>query len=121
MSRDRASIFGDEDDSLDVSAFMPKGEGARKIIAPDTMRAVADASKFPSREPRQAPPQDPKVTAPKREPRRYRTGRTIQFNARTTQDTYDALYAIADAKGWKIAETLEHALAALQRELGQGA
>ena len=31
-------------------------------------------------------------------------------------------YAIADQQGWLVGETLEHALAALQRELeGQGA
>jgi hypothetical protein len=36
--------------------------------------------------------------------------------------TVAALYAIADQQGWLVGETLEHALAALQRELaGQGA
>jgi hypothetical protein len=59
---------------------------------------------------------------PKRSPRIHRTGRTMQFNARTTPQTIEALYAIADQQGWLVGETLEHALAALQRELaGQGA
>ena len=31
-----------------------------------------------------------------------------------------ALYAIADRQGWLVGETLEHALAALQRELARG-
>jgi hypothetical protein len=35
--------------------------------------------------------------------------------------TVEALYATADRQGWFVGETLEHALAALQRELpGQG-
>ena len=46
----------------------------------------------------------------------------MQFNARTTPQTVEALYAIADRQGWLVGETLERALAALQRELaGQGA
>jgi hypothetical protein len=46
----------------------------------------------------------------------------MQFNPRTTPQTVEALYAIADQLGWLVGETLEHALAALQRELaGQGA
>ncbi len=120
MKKDRASIFGG-DDELDVSSFTPKAATARKPITAEAMRAVADASKFPSREVK--PDEQPAAAAEvgggaaKRQPRRYRTGRTVQFNARTTQDTYDALYAIADRQGWKISETLEHALAALQREL----
>ena len=31
--------------------------------------------------------------------------------------TSDAFYAISDAKGWVLGETLEHALAALKRDL----
>jgi hypothetical protein len=45
----------------------------------------------------------------------------MQFNARTTPETFDAFYAIADQQGWLISETVERALAALQRELkGKG-
>ncbi len=55
-------------------------------------------------------------------PRIPRTGRTMQFNARATPQTVEALYAIADQQGWLVGETLERALAALRRELaGQGA
>jgi hypothetical protein len=42
---------------------------------------------------------------PKREPRRHRTGRTAQFNARATPETVEAFYTIADQQGWLIAET----------------
>ena len=85
----------------------------------ERVRAVAEASRFPSREAKTRPPAEP-VPA-RRAPRRHRTGRTVQFNARTTPATVEAFYAIADRQGWLIGETVEHALAALQRELeGQG-
>ena len=42
----------------------------------------------------------------------------MQFNVKASQETVDAFYAISDSKGWVLGETLEHALAALKRELG---
>ena len=46
------------------------------------------------------------------------SGSLLPFNRSSTV----ALYAIADQQAWLVGETLEHALAALQRELaGQGA
>jgi hypothetical protein len=33
----------------------------------------------------------------------------MQFNARTTPQTVEALYEIADQQGWLVGETLEHA------------
>jgi hypothetical protein len=44
----------------------------------------------------------------------------MQFNCRTTRETVEALYASADRQHWKVSETLEHALAALKRELDIG-
>jgi hypothetical protein len=41
----------------------------------------------------------------------------VQFNVKASQDTVDAFYAISDGCGWVLGETLEKALAALQREL----
>jgi hypothetical protein len=118
MSKERGSIFEDTDD-LDVSGFTPKSEPQPDAISPERVRAVAEASRFPSREAKAGQPAEPAPA--KRAPRRYRTGRTQQFNCRTTQACYDGMYEIADRQGWKIGETLEHALAALQRELaGQG-
>jgi hypothetical protein len=43
----------------------------------------------------------------------------MQFNARTTPPTVEASYAIADRQGWLVGETLEHTLAALERELAE--
>ncbi len=101
----RASIF---DDDLDVSGFAPKADPAPAVPA-EIVRGVAEASRFPSREARPAPARRP--------PRIHRTGRTMQFNARAKPETVEALYVIADQQGWLVGETLEHALAALQREL----
>jgi len=118
MSKERSSIFEDSDD-LDVSGFAPKSAPQPDAIPPERVRAVAEASRFPSREAKASQPAAPSPA--KRAPRRHRTGRTQQFNARTTPEVVEAFYAIADQQNWLVGETLEHALAALRRELeGQG-
>jgi hypothetical protein len=114
MAKNRASIF--DSDELDVSEFAPKTAPNPDAVPVEQVRAIAEASRFPSREVKKYPPTAPPLTA-KRPPRRHRTGRTVQFNCRTTQETFDGMYAIADQQGWLVGETLEHALAALQREL----
>ena len=112
MTRERASIFAG-DEALDLSGFAPKSGREPSDVPAELVRAIAEASRFPSREAR--------ASSTRRPPRIHRTGRTMQFNARTTPQTVEALYAIADQQGWLVGETLEHALAALQRELaGQG-
>jgi len=96
MAKERSSIFEDSDD-LDVSGFAPKAAPEPNALPAARVRAVAEASRFPSREARVIPPAEP---APlKRAPRRHRTGRTQQFNARTTPETVEAFYAIADRQG----------------------
>jgi hypothetical protein len=124
MAKERSSIFEDSEE-LDVSGFAPKAAPEPNVLPAERVRAVAEASRFPSREARVAPPAEPIPPAEpaplRRAPRRHRTGRTQQFNARTTPETVEAFYAIADRQGWLVGETLEHALAALKRELeGQG-
>ena len=132
----RASILDgqdDEDDTdkFDLAQFQPKAGPDKDAMPAEQVRAVAEASNFPSREakPRRAdvspavPVQEPAsatpppAAAPRRQVRRHRTGRTMQLNARTTPETVAGFYAIADAEGWLVGETIEHALAALQREL----
>ncbi len=50
--------------------------------------------------------------------RRFRTGRNVQFNAKASQETVDAIYGVTEAHpGWVLGYTLERAIAALQREL----
>jgi hypothetical protein len=95
---------------------MPK----RRTVSAELVRVVAEASRFPSREPKAASRANAAPLA-RRPPRIHRTGRTMQFYARTRPQTVEALYAIADQQGWLAGETLERALAALRRELaGQG-
>lgn len=118
MTKTRASIF-DRDEAVDLSGFQPKAGLTPDALPAEEVRAIAEASNFPSREAKKHPPT---ASAPsRREPRRHRTGRTVQFNARTTQKCFDGMYAIADRQGWLVGETLEKAYEALRRELdGQG-
>lgn len=119
-TKTRASAFEDADD-FDVSAFAPKPGPDPTAPPPETVRAIAEAANFPSREAKKlhaaAPAAIAAAPVPQRQPRRHRTGRTAQFNTRTTPETVEAFYAIADAQGWLVGETIEKALAALQREL----
>ncbi len=107
--QERASIF-DSGTDFDVSAFTPQkpkpAEPAEKV------RKVAEAANFKSREVEEK--------RPAREPRRYRTGRNVHFGAKVTQETYDALYELADKGGWVIGEMLERAADALGKELAAG-
>jgi hypothetical protein len=112
VSNPRVSIFSDDD--LDVSEFAPKAGPDKSAPMAEQVKAVAEAARFHSREPVSS-----STPVPKRIPRRYRTGRNVQFNVKASQVTVDAFYAISDSKGWVLGETLEHALAALQRELDQ--
>jgi hypothetical protein len=112
MATTRASIF--EEPEFDITGFAPKAAPDAAAPHADKVREVSEAAQFRSREPAPAPP-------PKREQRRHRTGRNVQFNVKASQATVDAFYAISDRQGWVLGETLEHALAALERELaGQG-
>jgi len=115
MVKERASIF-DEVAELDVSGFEPKSIPDKSAPAKEEVRAVAEAANFPSREAKPA-----KVAKaaeePPRAPRRYRTGRNIQLNLKASRETLDVFYAISDANGWVLGETLERAVEALQKEL----
>ena len=103
---ERAGIF-DSGPDFDISGFAPQkpkpAEPAEKV------RKVAEAASFKSREAEEK--------RPKREPRRHRTGRNVHFGAKVTQQTYDALYDLADQRGWMIGEMLEHAVEALKAKL----
>lgn len=102
MSKPRADLgFGDA--LGDLSSFTPKAKTAPKV---DTAEAAAAAG-FQSREPRAAAPKPP---------RRRRTGRNAQFNIKARPETIEAFYKVADANGWGLGETLEHAVALLEKE-----
>ncbi len=111
---DRASIFDDAPD-FDVSGFTP----AKPTPAPasEAVRKVAESTSFQSRE-----PEKKSEKGPERKARRvYRTGRNAQFFCKAAPEVVEKFYAISNAQEWVMGETLDRAVAALERELaGQG-
>jgi len=87
----------------DLGDFTPKVKPAPKM---DTRQAATDAG-FKSREPKPQSPAKPQ--------RRRRTGRNAQFNIKAKPETIEAFYKVADANGWGLGETLEHALVLLEK------
>jgi hypothetical protein len=71
---------------------------------------IARQNNFPSRQP---PKPDAK---PKRQQRRYRTGRNRHLGIKTTQETQQRFYKIADERNVPLGEMLRLALDALERE-----
>jgi hypothetical protein len=116
MSRERAGIFDAEDD-LDVTGFRPKAAPLAGA-PPAQVRAVSEALHFQSREPQPALPVVP-APAPRREPRRYRTGRNVQLNIKARAEAIEAFYTLADQQGWVLGEAFERAVEALKHELSQ--
>lgn len=108
---DRASIF--DKPKLDISGFTPRTDDSDRP-PPDQLDALTQGSKFRSRE--ASNPEPTRI-----QQRRRRTGRNVQFNIRATQEVIDEFKLLSEAKDWPDGLTLEHALAALKRELaGQG-
>jgi hypothetical protein len=115
----RASPFDIED--TDLALFAPKKGPNRAAPPQEAVLAVAEATKFPSREGRKrAPAAAPVAEMPKRKVRQHRTGRNRQFNVKATQETIDAFYEVTDREEWVLGETLENAIEALKYSLKQG-
>lgn len=106
---ERAGLFEDNND-FDISSFTPKKTAKTAEPPSEAVRAVSEGVNFQSREPA-------KIVKAKQ--RRRRTGRNVQLNTKVTMGTRDSFYEIADRQGWVLGETLERALAALQRELAK--
>ncbi|MDT8333216.1 hypothetical protein RQ831_19365 [Roseomonas gilardii] len=106
---ERASVFGDDD--LDVTGFAPKPPAR-----PEQVRGVAEGVGFRSRDPAPPPSEKAPEPPPRREQRRYRTGRNIQLNLKVRQEDLDAFYRIADETGQVLGEVFADAIAALQKE-----
>jgi hypothetical protein len=114
MKKSRASVFENAPD-VDISEFAPKPRVDKEAPTPAQVKVVAEAANFPSRQ--AAAPVSAKP-ANKHPNRIYRTGRNVQFNAKVSQETWNAIYAVTDANSsWVLGYTLERAIAALQREL----
>jgi len=107
---ERAGIFDSADD-FDISGF--EARKPRQTTSKEAVQKVAEAANFKSRE----AIEPDKKKASKRAPRRYVTGRNVHFGAKVTQQTYDALYELADRGGWVIGEMLERAATALKKEI----
>jgi hypothetical protein len=105
MSKSRADLgFGDA--LGDLSSFAPKPKTAPKM---NTAKA-AEAAGFKSREPK------PVAAPPKKQQRRRRTGRNAQFNIKAKPETIEIFCKVADENGWGLGETLEYAVALLEKE-----
>lgn len=111
MSKQRPDLgFGAELETFDPQAWTPpKSRGTTPRPEKDQVQQAASAAGFQSREVANTPP-PPKT-------RRRRTGRNAQLNIKTRPETIEAFYRIADANGWGLGETLEHAVALLEAEI----
>ena len=117
MSSERAPLFEEDDDDLDVQDFKPALHPAsRPASEVQALRESAERRGFASRE--AAPAVTP---APEARPiaslRRRRTGRDKQLNLKTTEDTLSRFYALADGNGWGLGETFERAVELLETHL----
>ena len=110
MTKERASIFGDEppaEVALDVAGFKPKPS-----VRPNAadVRRTAEENGFTSRQPEPAP-------ASARPPqRRHRTGRDRQLNIKCSAEYLERFNALGDRLGVKQVEAFERAVEALERE-----
>ena len=114
MTAERAPIFSD--DELDLSEFSPASGGGKR---PD-VEAIRDAAAergFISREAGQKSPDPDIAQSSPAVRRRYTTGRNRQLNMKVTDAALKRFYALADANGWVLGETFEHAVSALERTL----
>ncbi len=113
MAGERLSVFENTED-LDLSSFAP-ARAKKAKPGREQVKAVSEAARFPSRE---VPP--PAPAPAERRPRYHKTGRTAPLSCRIMPATHDKIYGIADSQGWLVGYTIERALEALERELGEG-
>lgn len=114
MAEQRAKLFESPPPEIDLSNFAPKPASKPPETTIDSIRATTESAGFPSREPA------PSTMARKAGRRIWRTGRNVPFAHKVTQACNDGFYQIAEARKWTMGETLERALAALQREMSKG-
>ena len=108
MANERVDIFAEAD--IDLGKFKPKDDDQPKRPAPEAFAGIGEG-KFVSREP--AKTAKPLV----KKPYRYRTGRDRQLNVRASSKTIDGYTALAETLNCSVAELIERALSALQREV----
>lgn len=115
--RERADLgFADTLEDFDPAEWSPRPAPVA-ATRPETAatREAAAAAGFRSREP--VPVPVPAAGRAGEAPvRRRRTGRNAQFNLKARPETIAAFCAVADQQGWGLGETLEQAVALLERE-----
>ena len=113
MGKERIDLgFGDALDDFDPAEWKPaKPKAANDRPKTDEVAKAAKSAGFASREVKEKT-----ATVGQGAPRRRRTGRNAQFNLKAKPETIEAYCAIADNQGWGLGETLEHAVALLERE-----
>lgn len=118
MSKERADLgFGDELEDFNPAEWQPKKIKPSNDRPPKAQtRKAAAAAGFKSREPKSEPEPMPERAGQGDAPRRRRTGRNAQFNLKARPETIETFCAVADRQGWGLGETLEHAVALLERE-----
>lgn len=106
---ERVNPFGDLGD---FAPAPPKAKPEHQ----DVVDEVAAQHGFPSRQPAKpvAAPAAASESPPRRQQRRYTTGRNKQINIKATDETIKRLYQLADARGVPLGELLEQALDALE-------
>lgn len=116
MTDNRADLgFADALEDFNASDWMPRAPAVNEKPPKVATEKAAAAAGFRSREPQ---PEQVKQAVRSDPPRRRRTGRNAQFNLKARPETIEEFCAIADAQGWGLGETLERAVALLQREHG---
>jgi hypothetical protein len=129
MSGSRPSVF---DEDIDLSRFAPKTGRETPLVPQETMRQISEEGGFPSRAPKPSAPSQAQAAPPSaRRLTLQKTGRTILLNARVTQRAHDRFHDIIERERLRyesgeithrvtLGEIVERALAALEREMGQG-
>lgn len=120
QSKERADLGFAVDDADFNPAEWDVGTPAPQRPESGSARRAAEATGFHSREAKTPQPATALGAGGGKPLRRRRTGRNAQFNLKARPDTIAQFCAVADAQGWGLGETLEHAVALLQREYGQG-
>lgn len=124
MTKQRTSLgFSDALDDFNPEEWAPKEKKSinnrnpshkdTTLSASQISSQAADAAGFKSRE---AKILTSDIKGQGAQQRRRRTGRNAQFNLKARPETISTFCAIADEQDWGLGETLEKAVALLERE-----
>jgi hypothetical protein len=111
----RSSIFSNPGEA---GEFQPKQKPVARP-SPEELDQIKTSSKFSRRE-APNPPAAPLMQtttesqpSTRRKPMVYRTGRNVTISVKTTAETVEKFYKMAEKLGWKAGETFENAVEGL--------